>query len=125
MKGIPSPGEVRQPEARQPASKSAWARLLENKPLSSLVGVFVALALIGVVWIMTGSRSRHQAKEAAARDGADAADAPHREARRGGQEADAPAARPQFKTIACKVYTHQPGFFVLVDGEIARDSNGK
>lgn len=123
VKGVPSPHDVRQPAEKNLASKSAWQRLLENKPLSVVVGGFVALMLAGIVWMMVVSARRSEGD--AAGDESDSAVAASGKTRRKKHEAGAPAEPPQFKTIACQVHTHEPGFFVLVDGVLARDRSGK
>jgi hypothetical protein len=125
VRGVPSPDEIRRSEEKNPALQSHWSGLLGKKPLSVVVGSFVALVLVGVVWVIVGQGPRGDGGAEEEKADADAGDAPHGRPRRRGQAAGAPAELPQFKTFACQVHTHQPGFFVLVDGELARDASGR
>jgi hypothetical protein len=94
------------------AGGPAWKRLLRNRLFLINLG---SLLLVGIVvaafFLMRGQR--HSSVDLGVPDAPsvrDAADA-----------ADEPVAK-KVPTGLCRVYTRQPGFFVLVDGEPARDA---
>jgi hypothetical protein len=82
----------------------------------------VTLAVLIVVGIAVGFRGRGSTSdEDTAPESADAKPKKSRPAKSTAR----PAEPPQPRTFACRITTPEPGFFVLVDGEPARDDEGK
>jgi hypothetical protein len=97
---------------------------LVNKPLSAAVGVVVALVVCTMIWWVLGSRGN--TGTSADGDGASGADESRpQQSRKKTRQADVAAEPPHIKTVLCKVVTREPGFFVLVDGEPARNDTGE
>jgi len=96
-----------------------------NKPLSLIAAVVVALVVTMMVWMAFSSRSK---EDSSAEDDGGAAgteESTPGKSRKRKPAAEFAAEPPKIRTVVCKVTTHEPGFFVLVDGEPARDDRGE
>lgn len=97
--------------------------MLVKKRLPLAVAAIVGLAaIVIVIGAVRGLRERGAESEGDAPS--ETADSKPRKPRKAKSTAR-PAEPPEFKTLACRIITPEPGFFVLVDGELARDDEGR
>lgn len=106
-----------------PTAEPWWRRFFVKKRLSLAVAAIAGLAaIVIVIGAVMGLRGR--GTEPDGDPPPETADAKPRRSRKT-KSAAREAEPPQFKTRACKITTPEPGFFVLVDGELARDDEGR
>lgn len=85
----------------------------------------MALVVAVMIWMAVGSKGRDGATSADDDDTAGAEDSTRQKSRRKKPLPEVAAEPPIVKTVSCRVVTHEPGFFVLVDGEPARSDSGE
>ncbi len=124
MRPLQPSGQSKNP--RQPGLLKSFV----NKPLSAIAAVVVALVVTMIVWMAYSSKSRDDSSaadddSAPATDGSGTDQATPRKSRKKRPASEFAAEPPKINTVVCKVMTHESGFFVLVDGEPARDDRGE
>ncbi len=112
------------PAAKTPKKRGLLAPFL-NKPLSAIVAVVVVLVVTMMIWIAVGARDKDGPGGADDEGVTDNSESKSKKARKNKSRPELAAEPREIKTVACKVQTPEPGFFVLVDGEPARDDRGE
>ena len=88
-----------------------------------IVGSLLGWLIVGAGWYFWQGKNRQPVGESP-----DAKSPAQKKSRRSGREAADDSLSNQsrnVKTVACQIQTATPGFFVLVDGEIAREPGGR
>ena len=126
----PSPPPASEPAPEPAPLRLLLQKLLENRSLLRGVagGIVLLLAVIG--WaVFSGGSADHddedELEETFAEDSdSGSGDGKSRVTQSSSSFHGLPLLPQQFKTVTCRVYTPEPGFFVLVDGEPARKKTG-
>lgn len=126
-KRTPQSGQSTQPPQPAANQDSSPRKLLQNrKILGGAIGGGLLL-VIGIGWVLLSGPAKPSKNLTDGGDETadDASEGAKRKSRPGGAEFHGvPLTPPEFKTVLCRVYTPEPGFFVLVDGEAARKKTG-